>query len=308
MRALLVINPQATGVSRAVTSIVTRALQAELEIDLVETDARGHGVAIAAQAANYELIIACGGDGTVNEVVNGMFATKARLGVIPAGSTNVFARTLGYRNDAVEATYQLLQAEAANSTRKINLGRAEWQSSEGEQFNRLFTFGAGFGFDGEVVRAVDWSRRQGETSSVSLYWRSVLRKIAKQINTANPHPLFYVEEALPLGVALISNTDPYTYLHQRAIHPTPRSNYESGLDLMALTTLSIPLLLQTMMVLSSGKTPRGKNIIHRHDLDCLTLQSKSPLAVQVDGEPLGRSLEVKFSAERSGLTVTSPLR
>ena len=120
---------------------------------MVETTDRGHAIELGRQAAEeqVDLLITLGGDGTVNEAVNGMLENgpgpgRPALAVVPGGSTNVFARALGLPNDPVEATGQILDALRENRRRAIGLGTAD---------DRWFTFCAGLGLDAEVVAAVE---------------------------------------------------------------------------------------------------------------------------------------------------------
>src|SRR6185437_10523135 len=117
MRALLVMNPKATSTSERTREVLAHALAGELDTAIGETAYRGHAVELARAAAEdgVDLIVALGGDGTVNEVVNGILTARLPdgvprpdLGVVPGGSTNVFARALGLPNDPVEATGVLL--------------------------------------------------------------------------------------------------------------------------------------------------------------------------------------------------------
>ncbi|MEI6250154.1 MAG: diacylglycerol kinase family protein [Actinomycetes bacterium] len=305
MRTLLVINPRSTGASRATQRVVERALSSELDLEVVETDSRGHGVRLSS-SLEAELVIACGGDGTVNEVCNGLIdftsgkSRGAALGIIPTGSTNVFARALGFRNDPVEATHQLLESIKHQNRSEISLGLASWESPVGAE-ERIFTFCAGIGFDAAIVERVDRERLRGNRSSASLYWRATSREVSRTLLVEEHAPLLFVEEGLRLGVALVSNTDPYTYMGHQAIHPSPRAGFATGLDLMGLKDIRIPNLVPAMFTLSLGQTPRKG--IARHDLTQITLRADRALPIQLDGEPLGRSKELKLRSLPAAVTV-----
>ena len=163
MRALLVVNPNATTTTAAGRDVLAHALASELKLEVLVTRYRGHAAEATAQAVRdgVELLVAHGGDGTVNEVVNGMLrghrrpgrrpprGMPAALAVVPGGSANVFARALGMPRDPVEATAQLLRALGAGRSRLVGLGRAD---------DRWFTFNAGMGWDADVVAAVEQMR------------------------------------------------------------------------------------------------------------------------------------------------------
>src|SRR5919206_1367731 len=131
MRALVVVNPAATATTPKGRDVLLRALGSELKVDLAETTHRGHARELGARAAadGVDVVVTLGGDGTVNEVVNGLLAGGHRpglpvLAVVPGGSTNVFSRALGRSRDPVEATAEILDALRNGRTRLVSLGTA----------------------------------------------------------------------------------------------------------------------------------------------------------------------------------------
>ena len=163
MRALLVVNPKATTTTARSRDVLLHALSADLDLEVVETTHRGHAIEVGRRAAKegHDLLIALGGDGTVNEAVNGLLENGPSpdgpaLAVVPGGSTNVFARALGMPNDPVEATGQLLDALREGRRRRIGLATAD---------GRWFTFCAGIGLDAEVVGDVERRRARGSRAS-----------------------------------------------------------------------------------------------------------------------------------------------
>src|SRR6185503_21222677 len=150
MRALLVVNPKATTTTERGRDVLVHALRSEADLTVEYTNHRGHAAELGrrAVAEGYDVLVTLGGDGTVNEAVNGLLAdgpdpNVPALAVVPGGSTNVFARALGLPRDWTEGTGVILEALQAKRTRTIGLGRAE---------DRYFTFCAGLGLDAEVVR------------------------------------------------------------------------------------------------------------------------------------------------------------
>ena len=135
-------------------------------------------------------MIVLGGDGTVNEVVNGLLADGVDVGapalaVVPGGSTNVFARAIGMPDDHVEATGHLLEALRAGRERSLGLGRAD---------QRWFTFTAGLGLDADVVAQVERKREAGRRSTHALYVRTALRSMAgREARRATPLQLADLE-------------------------------------------------------------------------------------------------------------------
>src|SRR6266511_2341306 len=103
-RVLLIVNPVARTVSRPTMAVIEKALSADFKLEVLETAERGHATEVAAQAAldGLDLVVVFSGDGTINEVVNGLAGTEAVLGVIPGGATNILAQALGMPLDPVE--------------------------------------------------------------------------------------------------------------------------------------------------------------------------------------------------------------
>src|SRR3954467_14608991 len=182
MRALVVINPAATSTSATMRDVLVGALASELKLDVVETTHRGHGRELGARAANdgIDLVVSVGGDGTVNEVVNGLLEHGPgehlpTLAVVPGGSTNVFSRALGRSRHPVEATAEILDSLRPGRTRTVSLGTASvLPAGEGEQewtAPRWFVFAAGLGFDADVIARVEAHRAGGRRSTGLLYVR-----------------------------------------------------------------------------------------------------------------------------------------
>src|ERR1700712_235346 len=181
MRALVVVNPVATSTTAKMRDVIVGALGSQLKVDLVETGHRGHAQELGARAAaeGIDLVVAVGGDGTVNEVVNGVLEhgpapELPMLAVVPGGSTNVFSRALGRSRDPVEATAEILDSLRAGRTRLVSLGTASASGTSPEVDwppARWFVFAAGLGFDAEVIERVEAKRAQGRRSTGALYVR-----------------------------------------------------------------------------------------------------------------------------------------
>jgi diacylglycerol kinase family enzyme len=279
MRALLVVNPAATTASPRTREVLLAALEGELKLDTVETTHRSHATELGRQARadGMELVIALGGDGTVNEVVNGLLADGPHddvpdLAVVPGGGTNVFARALGIPRDPVEATGALLSALRERRRRSVGLGQVD---------QRWFTFNAGLGWDAETVQAVDRRRHElarpdgPSRSKASDYFRAAIRGFF--LDTDRRHPALTVHftdppepvegaaaaaldaaaasdvpspasaepgldpsesaEVSGLHLVMVANTAPWTYLGARPIGPFPRASFDHGLDLYGLRNL-----------------------------------------------------------------------
>ena len=296
MRALLVVNPKATTTSVRVRDVLAHALASEVKLDVVETEARGHATALAQQAAldGLDVVVALGGDGTVNEVANGILHAGPQeglpaLAVVPAGSTNVFARALGMSNNPIEATSELLEALLEGRRRTIGLGRAD---------DRYFTFNAGLGLDAGAVRRVEKARSKGRTATQPLYVRSALREYYR--GSARTSPLLLTcpgADPVELGLALVCNTDPWTYLGPRPVRPCPDADFAAGLDVFGMTTVpTLAVLRHLAQLLGADSRPRGKRVVLLHDLPWMALTCVEPLPFQLDGD---------FVGDRTSVTLTS---
>ncbi|HZG04454.1 MAG TPA: diacylglycerol kinase family protein [Streptomyces sp.] len=320
MRALLVVNPAATTTSARTRDVLIHALASDLKLEVATTEYRGHARDLGRQAVQrgeIELVIVLGGDGTVNEVVNGLLHAGPapdvlpRLAVVPGGSTNVFARALGLPNDAVEATGALLAALHAGSERTVGLGLAAGTpgTEDAEVPARWFTFCAGLGFDAGVVGRVEQKRERGRRSTHALYVRQVVRQFLGEthrrqgtITLRRPGQ----EPVQDLALSIVCNTAPWTYLGNRPVYAAPRASFDTALDVLGLTRLTPSAVTRygTQLLLSSPERgPRGKHAVSLHDLTDFTLDSQVPLPFQMDGDHLGLRTSVTFTGVRRALRV-----
>lgn len=305
MRALLVTNPTATTTTPRVRDVIIGALASHAHIEVAHTDHRGHAIELGARAADdqYDMVIALGGDGTVNEVVNGLLARGPRpglpaLAVLPGGSANVFARTLGLSNDPVEATGQVLEALERRRTRMIGLGQLE---------GRWFVFTAGIGFDAAVVHGVELRRSDGRKASPFLYASTAIRdffvgehreRTRLSIQTPGREP---IQDAF---LCIVTNTTPWTYYKQTAVHLTPQASYDTGVDLFALGrthALTVGRLL--WQVTRNNPHPRCRRLRTEHDLQELSIRAEHAVPVQVDGDYAGDFSAVTIRSVPNALRV-----
>jgi diacylglycerol kinase family enzyme len=305
MRALLVVNPAATTTTEGGRDLLVRALRSEVDLTVEYTRRRGHAAELARRAARdrLDLVVTLGGDGTVNEVVNGLLhagpgPTVPALAVVPGGSTNVFARALGLPKDWTEGTARILESLSAGRVRSIGLGRAD---------ERYFTFCAGFGLDADVVRKVERARLRGRTSTPVLYVRSTVSQFFLDTDRKSPAIILERpgEEPEPgIATVIVQNTAPWTYLWGRPVNCCPAASFDSGLDLMAMRQLRLPATARTVtQILSRHPKPHGRQVLTLHDVSEFTLRAGRPLAFQVDGDYLGERTKVMFSAVSEALRV-----
>ncbi|HVV31090.1 MAG TPA: diacylglycerol kinase family protein [Mycobacteriales bacterium] len=302
MRAVLVANPMATGTSARMRDVLAHAMAAELKVEVADTGHRGHAGEIARDAASdgVDYVIALGGDGTINEVVNGLLTTGPAadlpaLGIVPAGCGNVLARSLGLPTDPVEATSVLLDGVREGRTRHIGLGRAE---------DRWFTFCAGLGIDAATVRRVESTRTPGTRVTPWRYARAALREYFLHHSHRTPALTISVpgQEDTAAFLGLVCNTAPWSYLGDRPVNPCPQASFDTGLDVFGLTRMRpLPTLRILAQLFRDG--PHGRRVISAHDVPELTISASEPLPLQVDGDHLGEAEQVRLRAVPRALRV-----
>jgi diacylglycerol kinase family enzyme len=313
MRALLVVNPKATTTSERSRDVLVRALRSQVDLSVEYTRRRGHAAVLtrAAAESGVDVVVTLGGDGTVNEAVNGLMTAAdvlagrttapayrlPALAVVPGGSTNVFARALGLPRDWVEGTGVILAGLRDGRHRVIGLGRAD---------DRYFTFCAGMGLDAAVVRRVEQARLRGRTSTPALYVRSMIGQFFTDDRKTPPLSLERPGEPTEneLGTVIIQNTAPWTYVGDRPINPNPEASFDRGLDVLAMRRLYVGSTARTVTQLASRKAdPRGRQVLRLHDQAEFTVVANRPQAFQLDGDYLGERQKVHFVSVPEALRV-----
>jgi diacylglycerol kinase family enzyme len=328
VRALLILNPRATSMSGAFAGQVVRELGASLDLRTAQTRYRGHGRELAAEAAGdgLDLVVTFGGDGTINEVVNGLMtasggaagggvpsgsaAFRPAMAVIPGGGGNVFARTLRIPLDPPAAASRIVQAvRAGTAPRLIGLSLAE---SPGVADQRYFTFAAGLGLDAEVVGDVERARASGHQASPRLYMRTALRRYYTATDRSKPALTLHIPRRLPtpgLFMGVVTNSSPWTYVGNLPLHPVPHEgqaeNLNSGLDVFGLRRLRTLTTLGALhqMMHSNSKPPSGPDVLTLAELTDLTFSADRPIAFHIDGEYLGETERVDFTFVSNALRV-----
>lgn len=303
MRVLLVVNSFASSVQARNTVIIHRRLSRDSEVEVVQTNRRGHATRFAADAARrgVDVVVAYGGDGTLNEVATGIAGSDTALGVLPGGSTNVFARTIGLPNDPVAAADPLADAIAARNVEPIGLGRVN---------GRFFCFHTGVGFDAAVVEAVE--RRAGlkrwlghplfMSAGLSTWFRGYDRQ----------HPHFAVatrNRRIDDGYfTIVLNTNPYTYLGNRPLDISPHAGLDQRLVAVTFRTLRLRTIAPAIIgALRGGGIQPRSGIDIQHDLGHLTIESADPFPYQVDGDHLGAATRLTFDHVPDAVQLVRPL-
>jgi diacylglycerol kinase family enzyme len=293
--------------------LAVRSLAGLVDLDVERTKYRGHARELAA-AARGELIIVLGGDGSINEVVNGVMSRDDAdpggdgpnggpplIAVIPGGGANVLARALGLPIDAAAAIRRVREVIAAGRYRTIGLGLAG---------DRYFTFSAGLGFDAEVVGEVDRLRAEGRRESASLFLRTIMRWYYRGTDRRRPALTLERDGQPPISdlfMTIITNRSPWTYFRDRPLLPVPNPDFNSGLDVLALRRLRMTTILSAVgqMAYVRNRPARGRDLLSVLGSESFTVRSARPIAFQVDGEYLGETEALKFQFVPHALRVVA---
>lgn len=306
-RGLLIVNPKASTGSRRRTRWVKKQLRSVLDLDVELSQRRGHGEELAVRGADegYDVVLSLGGDGTVNEVVNGLLAggrPAAEAPVfapIPAGSTNVFARALGLPWDRRRASMAIVAALEESRVRTVSLGRAQ-----GDDVDRLFTFCAGLGWDASIIKKVESYRKKRNLGAH--YARAVMAELNEhgvEGDTIEVE-LSSGEVDLSEGMVVVQNCAPWTYLGTLPVNLNARASFNAGLDVLILRKLGLSDAAKTAASLLVGRDgPDGKHAVTHHDLSRIRLRASLPQAFQLDGDYLGERTDIELSSVPEALRV-----
>lgn len=279
MNILLLVNTSASAVTARARVVIQKALSADHDVTMAETSRRGHATRLAQGAAadGLDAVVVLGGDGTLNEAANGLAGSATALGVLPGGSTNVFARTIGMTNDAVEATGELLAAMAAGSRRRIGLGSLN---------GRYFLFHVGLGFDAAVVEQVEKRGSLKRYAGHPLFVYAAFATWFRHYDKSRPR---FTIDGVDSYFAIVQNTDPYTYLGNLPIKTSPAAGLDSALSLVAFRNLRISTVITAAgsAMRSCRHLRRSRHVVLRDGLTALTATGNGPFPYQVDGDFLG---------------------
>ena len=307
---LIIVNPYATTVSDRLKNLVVYALQGRYDVEAVSTRAQNHATEIGREAREgaYDVVVAFGGDGTLNEVANGLAGTDVPVSVLPGGSTNVVCRTLGIPNDVVDATEHLLGLADDFRPRRIDLGLAN---------GRHFVFACGAGLDATAAHTVDSHPRMKARGGRWYYtWAAVSGFYGEYLR--NPVRMSMRADATTAdGVtAIFQNSDPFSYFGRQPLHICENAALDNG-------TLSIAMLrraaqrdvptIAARVLLKSMRASGHRQIEHFDRVSKCGVESVSrdaegrprPFPVQVDGDYIGDHTELAVGIDPAALTVVA---
>lgn len=317
MRAVLIVNPNATSTTAAGRDLLAHALESRVRLTVEHTNHAGHATEIAARATadGVDVVIVHGGDGTVNEVVNGLLgapggrlpAHAPAVAVVPGGSANVFARSLGISPDPVEATNLLVDlldsVGPKRNWRRIGLMDC------GERWG---VFTAGMGVDGEVVAAVESHRNRGRKQKGVTASRYIRVAVPAVLRSARRQPRLTLrlpgqEPVAGVHFVFVSNSSPWTYANKRPVWTNPDTSFEADLGVFATTSMSVWRNLGLVrQMLSKRPKLAAKHLIRSDDVQWVTVTSDTPIATQIDGDYLGERETMSFRSVPDALDVVAP--
>jgi diacylglycerol kinase family enzyme len=309
-RMLIIVNPVATTVSDRLRNLVVYALQGRYEVEAVSTEAQNHATEIGREVADhgYDIVVAFGGDGTLNEVANGLAGTGVPVSVLPGGSTNVVCRTLGIPNDVVDATEHLLTLADDWAPRKIDLGKVD---------DRHFVFACGVGIDATVVERVDAHPRLKSSAGPYYYSWCGISAFYRQYLYNPVRVRFETEGQSVEGVtAIVQNSDPFTYFASRPIRVCEGVAFDDGTlsvgVLKRATQRDMPTLISRLFS-ETKPAARHRQVEHFDDVVAGSVSSVSedregnprPFPLQVDGDYIGERTRVELRVDPGALTIVA---
>lgn len=309
MKILLIVNPAASSVTSRLRVLIHKAISAEHDVTLTETTRRGHADRLARAAANAgtDVVVILGGDGTLNEVANGLIDTDTALAVLPGGSTNVFARIIGVPDDPIEATSWLLDALRRQAVTSIGLGAVQ---------GRYFLFHCGIGFDAAVVEQVErkdpWKRWAGHPLFMYTAIRMWIRynnHVRTQISVLNTNGRALAENNTSKALAendngttlaegkfvVVMNANPYTFLGNRSLGMVPDMTLNTPLAVVVLPTLAMRSLIPVIArALRTGDLQSMEGVIVHTGLRDITCTTVNPTPYQLDGDYVGDTTQMRL--------------
>ena len=336
-RMLVVVNPYATTVSDRLRNLVVYALQGRYEVTAIDTESKDHATEVCRRVHDegYDVVVTFGGDGTVNEAVNGLAGSEVPLFPLPGGNTNVFCRMLGIPSEIVDATEHLLRIADHWRPRRVDLPAVN---------GRAFTFASGIGLDATVVRRVDarphlkarlgpWFFTSAAVASflkdylvhpprlevaADTGWRD--RGVTAIVQNGDPYTVKLFIDVYLSGqqqgwrdrgvTAIVQNGDPYTYFRHRPISLAEGVTLDSGtmsaVVLERATALDLPTI-SARAFLPRARIVRHRRVGHVEGISALTVRSADgrEIPLQVDGDYVASVVEARYTITPGGLTVVT---
>jgi diacylglycerol kinase family enzyme len=303
-RMLVIVNPYATTVSDRLKNLVVYALRGSYEVDAIDTEARGHATELCREAARegYDVVVAFGGDGTVNEAANGLAGSETPLSCLPGGRTNVYCRMLGIPTDVVDATEHLLRIADRWRPRRVDLARVN---------DRWFTFSAGVGLDASVVERVDAHPRLKARAGEWYYTATAVQTFLRRYLIHPPRLEVELGDERIAGVtAIVQNAQPYTFFGNVPVQIGEGAELGSGdlcgVVLRRASPIDVPTVIWRALS-SRARIAKHRQVMPFSARPSLRVRSLDdrPLPLQVDGDYIGEAAEARFTLTPGGIAVVA---
>jgi diacylglycerol kinase family enzyme len=301
-RMLVIVNPYATTMSDRLKHLVVYALQGRYDVTAIDTQRRGHAteLIVSATEEKFDVVVAFGGDGTVNEIANGLAGTPTPLTVLPGGSNNVFAKMLGIPNDVVDATEHLLGLADRWEPRAVDLGRLN---------DRWFTFAAGVGLDASVVERVDRHPHLKARWGAWYYTEAAIVTFLRRYVVNPPKLELETGGRRVSGVsAFFQNGEPYTYFKSRPVNLVEGARLDSGDLAGVMLTRARPYDVPTVTfraLSGAARIAKHRSIAAFDGVREATIRSLDgrPVPLQVDGDHMSDETVAELSVGPGQLRV-----
>jgi diacylglycerol kinase family enzyme len=304
-RMLVVVNPYATTMNPRLRNLVIAALHGRYEVEAIDTQSRGHATDLCREAAHegYDVVVSFGGDGTVNEVANGLMGSPTPLTCLPGGATNVLCKMLGIPGEIIDATEHLLAMADSWRPRRIDLGTAN---------GRAFTYSSGFGLDASVVKRIERQPRlkQHRLRDVYFVYAAIETVLREYVRDPPRMDLRLGDEHDSVISAIVQNGDAFTYLGDKPIQLAEGSGLDTGS--LAGVALRGARPRDVVPVLWRLLSPKGTIVGHPQvrsfrDIESLTCTSADgrSIPLHVDGDHVGDVTEAVFAVKPGALGVVA---
>ncbi len=302
LQILLIVNSFASSVTPRNTVLVHQHLARRHDVQVVETNERGHATRFAQDAAarGLDAVVAFGGDGTLNEVATGLAGSSTILAMLPGGSTNVFVRSLGLSNDPMVALAQITTALDKGEIANVSLGKSN---------DRYFCFHAGIGYDAAVVEQVERRASFKRLVGQPLFAYAALRTWFVSYDRKFPHFTIDIDgRHIPNGFfSVVLNSNPYTYIGKRSVNLSTSAALEKKLVVVTFRKMSSLLMLRTLYgaLHKDGLSP-SSGVDIQTDVESVTFNFPAPFPYQLDGDYLGETTNLEIRHCPDALRLVRP--
>lgn len=304
MKVLLIANPSASSVTARRQVLISKIFGADFDLDVAETNRRGHATKLALDAARNgtDAIVVLGGDGTLNEVANGIVDTECALAALPGGSTNVFSRAIGLPDEPTDAALVISRALTERQIERVGLGSVN---------GRYFLFHVGVGWDAALVEEVERRSELKRYAGHPLFIYAGLRTFFFTYDRTTPHFRIIHADGTVIDDVYFSvclNLNPYTFVGNRPFNLAATATLDRGLTNVGIRSMKTGVFLKLIgSALGRGVRLRSaRSVDFRSDIDAVTFEAFDRVPYQVDGDYLGEISRLEIRHHPNALSLVVP--